>query len=203
MTEYYVPSEEEFKDAARREFGFLKSEFAFKESHSPFKDNNPYSIFLHHKNAFVYIEGLSYGYSLGVQIGKLGIRGNVKERFSLDYVVGLRRSDFLEPKFPAKRGQIEQMKSAAFLLKECANDFLKGDFSALPEVIRYQKEVQDKSRREYEAAKQKRIGIQASEAFHAKDYKKVIKLLSPFEKQLSAAEQLMLSQSRKHHESQA
>jgi len=179
MTEYYVPSEEEFKDAARREFGFLKSEFAFKESQSPFKDKNPYSIFLHHKNAFVYIEGLSYGYSLGVQIGKLGILGNVKERFSLDYVVGLRRADLLEPKFPAKRGQIEQMKSAAFLLKECANDFLKGDFSTLPDVIRYQKEVQDKSRREYKAAEKKRVGIQALEAFHAKEYKKLLNCFLP------------------------
>jgi len=197
MVEYHVPSAKEFKEAGRREFAFLQSDFEFKESKAPFKYENPYSIFFRHKNTFVYVEGLSYGFSLGVDIGTLGFFGKVKERFSLGYVVGLRRPDLLEPRFPEKRGQIEEMKRAAFDLKECANDFLNGDFSALHDVLRYYKKLQEKSHSEYEAAEQKRIGIQASEAFHSIDYKKCIDLLSPIEKQLSKAQRIMLSQSRK------
>ena len=197
MVEYHVPKTDEFKNVARHEFSFLLSEFGFKESNSPFKYKNPYSVYFAKKGIFVYIEGLSYGFALGVDLGKIGILGKVKERFSLGSLVSLRKPELLEPRFPEKRGQLEQMKQAALHLRQCANDFLLGDFTDLPRIKKFIEEQNIKYNSQYEASKLHDLGIKASNAFHSKNYKEVIELLQPIEHRLSKAQTMLLSQSKK------
>ena len=197
MVEYHVPKADEFKDGARREFSFLLTEFEFKESSPPFKYENPYSVFFEKKGIFVYIEGLSYGFALGVDLGKIGILRTVKERFSLGYIVSLRKPELLEPRFPEKRGQLEEMKQSALHLKQCASDFLSGDFTDLPRIKKFIEEQNILNRTQSEEAELHDIGIKASKAFHSKNYKEVIELLQPIEQKLSKAQAMLLSQSKK------
>jgi hypothetical protein len=197
MVEYHVPKADEFKNGARREFLFLLTEFGFKECDSPFKYENPYSICYENKDVFVYIEGLSYGFALGVDIGKFGTSHTVEERISLGYIVSLRNPKLLEPKFPEKRGQLEQMKQSASNLKQCAYDFLSGDFTDLPRMKVYIEEQNIKNKAQCEADELNNLGIKASKAFHSKNYKQVIELLQPMEQKLSKAQSMLLTQSKK------
>jgi len=200
MVEYHVPKSDKFKNGARREFALLEAEFGFRECESPFQYHNPYSIFCQMKDVFVYVEGLSYGFALGVDIGKIGRFRKIKERFYLGYVVALRRFELLKPRFPEKSGQLEHMKRSASELRRCAEDFLEGEFSKLPSVKIFIEERTRYSRAEFEADELQKLGIKASHAFHSGQYEIAINLLQPVEIKLSKAQKLLLSLSRKRME---
>jgi hypothetical protein len=203
MAEYYTPQAEEFINDARLEFSFLSTEFGFEECKSILKHDNPVSIFFKKGKTFVYVEGLSYGCALGVNIGQIGHFQKIKERFSLGYVISFRNPELLEPTYPEKRGQLEDMKQSAMALRKCAKDFLNGDFTDLPNLKHHIKEVNAKEKHEYEVKELRDLGIKASRAFHSGNYENVVKLLQPIQNKLSSAQHLLLSQAQKRKSSDA
>lgn len=197
MSAFYTPSVEEFRLSARQEFSYLVTEFAFKERKAPFKYENPYSIFFRKARAFVHIEGGSYGISLAVSVGRVDLFGRVREDISLSILMSLRETELLEPRYPDKRGQLEDMKFAAVALRRCATDFLTGDFSELSQFLRIQAEHQRAGQEEYEKTEMARTFLQASDAFHSGELELVVRLLEPHSSRLGKAQQAMLNLAKK------
>ena len=166
MSETYVPSLQEFRLHALQEFAYLRSQFGFKVTTPRVEYQNPCSVFFRHSGRFVYVEGESYGYSLSVRLGRLGLFSRIQERLPLSIFIELREPSLLEPRFPSRRGQLEYISSAAVALRRCAADFLAGDLSVLPQAIQIHGERERASRAAYEKSIRDRAFMRASDAFH-------------------------------------
>ena len=134
---------------------------------------------------------------MGVDIGRLDHFQKIGDRFSLGYLISFRNPELLEPRYPEKRGQLEDMKQSAKALRMCAKDFLSGNFSDLPNLKNHIKELNAKEKEIAEARELKDLGIKASKAFHSGDYKNAVMLLLPLQNKLSRAQQLLLSQAKR------
>jgi hypothetical protein len=197
MSQFHTPTIEEFRLGSRREFSFLVTDLSFRECKAPFDYDNPYSAFFKKARAFVYVEGQSYGMSLAVSLGRLSTFGRVREQIPLSIFVALREPDLLQSRYPDERGQLEEMRIAALALRRCAADFLAGDFSAMPLVLRLQADRHRASQQEHESAQVARAFMQASDAFHSGKFELAVRLLEPYSDKFGKAQQAMLNLAKK------
>jgi len=197
MSEYYTPNAQEFLAGAKQEFVYLITDFGFSFGKAPFEYENQYSAFFRKVRVFVYIEGLSYGISLSVSLGRLTFFGRVREQISLHTLIALRKADLLEPRCPEKRGQLQHMKFGAAALRHCAADFLAGDFSAAPEALQLELKLRRDAEEAYEKAANERTFMQAADAFHRGQFELAVRLLESRPGKLGKVQQTMLKLARK------
>lgn len=197
MSEFHTPSLEEFRLAALHGFGFLTAEYGFKETKAPAAYENPYSVFFRRSRRFVYVEGFSYGMSLGVSLGRISWRSRMREQLPLSVFMRLREPQMLESRYPSKRGQLEEMKFAAAALRRCAADFLAGDLSILPQALHLQAERNRASGVDHDTPELQRIFMRASDAFHGGQFELTVRLLEPHSSALGKAQQALLNLARK------
>lgn len=191
----YVPSPGEFIDTARRAFAFLIEDFGFvEEPVSKRLYHNPVSVRYESPTTLVVVQGMDWGYSTSVDLGRMPQLRELDLTIPLWPIVKLRRPDI----DLSVSGQIDQIAVCAHSLRECASDVLRGDFEVFPEAERLV-DLRLASIREREAEKEfHRIVALAGEAFWRKQYSRVIQLLEPLQDHLNATDKRKLSFARNH-----
>ncbi|MEH6467097.1 MAG: hypothetical protein V7722_05660 [Porticoccus sp.] len=121
------PSLETFISAVKLDFEFLSKQFSFVEI-GAYENGNPFSIVYENKTTRVVVEGRNYGF--GVQV-MLSPAGN-SEYDNLMPLWALALSKSAQHKLPS--GQLKQLQYYSGLLRNYAEDELKGDFSSLSRV---------------------------------------------------------------------
>jgi hypothetical protein len=128
------PSLEEFRNRARQEFAFLQQEFGFSEEPIPSVEQpylNPYAVWFKSPSTRVVVEGLDYGMSARVALGKAGPPAAFAN-YDLGDLLGVRRGGIAASRPPG--GQLEQLTYYAAALRDNAADVLRGDHSVFPEL---------------------------------------------------------------------
>ena len=200
MSNHYHPGEEGYKSNVRLEFSFLLTEFDFVETKCFVKTTlsekilAPYSIEFIKKNTFVHMNAIGYGSPLGVFVGRYNHLQEVKDIFPLEDIISFRNPKMLESGFPDRQDPKGNLIYSAMALRNCAEDFLKGDSSDLPNLKRHihKLDVNDEAR--YVHLMERK----ATKAYRSGKYRKVMKLLQPFREKLGSAgiSLLMDSQAR-------
>ena len=122
------PSLEDFLCTARREFGFLTSEFGYTEQPDTRKHPNPFCVCYASSFATVIVEGINWGFGIQVMLNCLAPAARFPSRVPLWAIVELRAPHEGE----TVSGQLEQLAREAFLLRTYAVDVLRGDFTSFP-----------------------------------------------------------------------
>lgn len=199
MNDYYVPSQQELIAAMRAELAFLVNTYGFQEvTDRSEKYMNPCSVLYKKNDIAILVEGVSYGFGLSCEFRiATDARRSQTERINLGYIVMLRAPQLLEPTYPEKRGQLTQLPKLAEELRVAAPDFLNGDLSHLDEIREFIRTEQQKSERENHRKEVAKTDLNSQEAFHQKDYGKVVDLLLPIESDLSPSGRKRLEMARK------
>ncbi len=200
------PSLDEFKAACRREFAYLIDEFGFVEEPLPQgrllasycielpegKFINGFAVWFWNGSLRIIVEGVNWGLH-----ADMAFETADGQRIGFGHVVAQFRGSL--PKLPATSGgQLQDIKRLALLLRHLCEPLLRGDRTALAEALRIQQEATARLRRDLELLPYKRDAASAEEAFHRRDYARVIQLLSPHIGKLSPTEERRLEFARKH-----
>jgi len=121
------PSLEEFLSTARREFGFLASEFGFTELPDTRVHPNPFCVRYKSQNATVTIDGIQWGFGVQVLLSASAGQPTVP-LWAVAESRGL--------KYELRSGQLAQLARDAALLRSAATDILRGDLSSFPAAMR-------------------------------------------------------------------
>ena len=127
-----IPSQAEFVSTARREFGFLVSEFGFTEQPDTRAYPNPFSVHYSTSATAVTAEGINWGFGVQVMLHAVSPHPGTPSQVPLWALVEHR--DPQESQVPS--GQLAQLAHYASLLRLHAADVLRGDFAAFPAAMR-------------------------------------------------------------------
>jgi hypothetical protein len=128
------PSADEFKATARREFEFLLDEFGFREQPIPTNGapENPVAVWFTSETTRVVVEGINWGSTARVAIGR-AVAAEQFENFDLLDLATARSAD--RRAFDESRGnQLKQLATLAAILHDNGRDVLEGDFSVFPDL---------------------------------------------------------------------
>jgi hypothetical protein len=197
MSTHRCPTFEAFSSEARRAFQFLESDFGFRESTAMKKYSNPFSVRYENSKTIVIVAGIGHGSSASIEVGNRS-----KQRTDFDVTVPV----WVFAALAGKDGslitgdQLEDISVQAAILRECASDVLRGDFSrfASAEALLAGRIacIREEERRQQEASEMQRAIASASDAFRAGEHAMVIAQLSPFELVLPPAQRKKLTISR-------
>ena len=123
---------EEFMDAARKEFGYLMTEFGFEEDADRRKALGPRSICFVSPVAAVTVEGIQITMNVQVTVTCMAPEGEEPARVSLSAIVAERAPQARE----AAEDMLALLARDAGLLRQHAADFLRGQANALAEARR-------------------------------------------------------------------
>ena len=196
------PTLAEFKEAVRNEFGYLCRDFGFREVEPTLHlDVNPFCIWFANATTLVEVEGINWGYGAEVILGSVDSDAEWSARIPLWAIIQQKRPD-LYHELESSTGQLADIFRAAILLRKAASDVLKGDFTVLrgARSIFEARVIEDRNRSQAEMREHShRTAVaEAARAFRLRDYQRVIELLTPHEKLLSAAERAKLHYARSH-----
>jgi hypothetical protein len=135
------PTLREYLAEVKLQFGFLEEEFGFTEIPND-PNENPFLIKFLKYPVQVGVEGVSWG--VGVQVMLLNLANNDHKgsRIPLWAVERLRGTDPDEE----ISGQLQQLAIASKVLRGCASDILKGDFSVFPEAYELMMEIHNEDK---------------------------------------------------------
>lgn len=195
------PDAIEFKKAVRDSFGYLGRDFAFREVEPPAKQVavNPFLVWFANFTTLVQVEGINYGFAAQVILGPADAPDDWDATVPLWAIVKHRRPDLYEGAFKSP-GQLGDVRVYARALKEAADDVLRGDFRVFgaaratiaAQMIHQRLTEQEESRKfHYQAAV-----AHAADAFRARDFNRVVELLSPHAARLTPAERAKLDHAR-------
>lgn len=189
-TETRPPTFDEFVSTTRQEFSFLEAH-GFAEILQPRKKyQNPFEVHYERNGWFVVVEGIDHGFSAGIMIiGPDGRKAPFGQIVPEEY--------WKKNRDGLGRGQLGDIRYCALTLKEFGQDFLRGNGTILDELCRRTEEHIEKDRQYWRQRKIDRAVTDASEAFRAKDYAKVVRLLEEYEGELPKAQIVKLNFSRK------
>jgi hypothetical protein len=123
---------DEFQAVARKEFGYLVSEFGFEEDEDRRKHMAPRSICFSSPVSAVTVEGIEVTMNVQVTVTCLGTEGAEPARVSLSAIVAERAP---EARLEAT-DLLAQMAHDAALLRQHGADLLRGGANALAEARR-------------------------------------------------------------------
>lgn len=185
---------EEFKAACRNEFRFLIAEQDFSEVPQPhLRYQNPFEVHYTKNQGRFVIEGLSYGFSAGVDV-----QNAAGQRVPFYYRVP---AGFWEShREGLGRGQHGDLRYWALCVREFGSDFLNGDWSGHDVlIVKHQQWIennraaQERDSQEFQAQR----AVEASAApFKAGAYLAVAKLLGPHEAFLTRSQFMRLKIAR-------
>jgi hypothetical protein len=126
------PSLDEFLSTARREFGFLVSEFRFTGQPDLRAYPNPFSVHYVSSSTAVAVDGTQWGFGLQVMLTCLAPPPDFPPSVPLWAIV-----EFRAPHEPQSvSGQLQQITLDASLLRLYAAEVLRGDFTCFPAAMR-------------------------------------------------------------------
>lgn len=185
---------DEFKSICRTEFNFLIIDHGFSEAPKPpLRYQNPFEVHYAKNHGRLVIEGLSYGFSAGVDVQNAS--GN---RVPFHYLVP---SGFWEShREGLGRGQHGDLRYWALCVREFGYGFLTGDWSGHDVLVAKHQQwiesnraAQERESRELQAQR----AVEASAApFQAGDYLTAAKLLVPHEAFLTRSQLMRLKIAR-------
>jgi hypothetical protein len=140
------------------------------------------------------VEGIGHGSAVSVEIGD-----PAKQREDFDDTLPLWAIAELRGSTTSLTAgdQLEQLSLHARVLRAYAGDILQGDLTSFPRVRTLVEHRLASLREEEEKKDLDRISIQASTAFHAKDYAMVVQLLNPHVSSLTEHSKKLLTFSLK------
>ena len=127
-----IPLLDDFLRTARREFGFLVSEFGFTEQPDSRAYPNPFSVHYSTPTTLVTVDGINWGFGIQVMLHAVSPRRGTPPQIPLWALVVHREP--VERQVPS--GQLAQLAHYASLLPLYAADVLRGDFAAFPDALR-------------------------------------------------------------------
>ncbi len=203
MTDVISPTQKEFKDTARAEFRFLKSDYEFKEVPPEYDD--PYQIQYQNGYCRVHVVGRSFGFALDIGIERIDYDAKKDPYtgvFPLWCILELRDPELYNQRFQHTSGQLKMLRIDAKALGEYCQDLLVGDFSIEPQVSvllrKRWEESREVSRKEQARWEHERATTAANKAFQNKDYLEVIQQLESVEDRLTPSQLKKLAYARKH-----
>lgn len=122
----------EFLSTARREFGFLVSEFGFTEQPDTSPYPNPFSVHYATPTTAVSVEGINWGCGVQVMLYAVSPLPGIPPYVPLWALVEHRAPE--ESQSPP--GQLAQLAYYACLLRRHGADVLRGTFTAFPDAMR-------------------------------------------------------------------
>lgn len=182
---------EDFKNICRSEFSYLLTDFGFQEDKSSVEEfENEFKIRFVRRDLTVVVEGIHYGSAAVVYLQDVQRRQISPIQLKPDF----------QP-FPSKlpkpqsKGQAEDIKEEAQLLREYGMELLKGDFSAFEHALEKARIAWDgyESRRRFGIAEQEAIA-----AFKNQNWSKVVEALAPYEDKISPRMTKKLNTAREH-----
>ena len=116
-----------FKETVRDAFGYLRSEFAFREVEPPAKhlEANPFLVCFANATTLVQVEGTNWGFAAQVILGPADTGGRWRDTVPLWAVVKHRRPDLYE-EVTRSAGQLGDIRGYAHALRATASDVLRG-----------------------------------------------------------------------------
>ncbi len=124
--------EEPFRERAREVFGFLVTDFAFKEERVP-KDRNQFAIQLKKSTTRVVVESISWGCTTRVALGTAGDPGAFENYDLFDLVLATDPDDATVRRIIETSAQVD-LPLLAELLKRYGDAVLRGDLSVFPQL---------------------------------------------------------------------
>ena len=121
------PSLDDFLSTARREFGFLVSEFGFTELPDKRAHPNPFCVCYTSVHMRVLVDGIMWGFGIQVTL-------SVTPGSSEIPLWAVAESRGIQCQSPS--GQLAQLACDAALLRRAATDILRGDCSSFPAALR-------------------------------------------------------------------
>jgi hypothetical protein len=171
---------------AAQEFAFLKSEYGFK-----CVKNSPWLVRYESDVVFINIYfDWNRSYEFGCELGRNdNLRGSLKVPFDIGEIIRSKGNsdEHIGSSFQVtSRDSLEKFaKELASSLKYYAHEFLRGSSDAFNQVA----DLRDKECKEYALEKELRLmRSKLGDAWHNKDYQKVIELLSPLREKLRESE---------------
>ena len=130
---------EKFRELCRREFRFLEQEYGFTERKLPKKEFiNLFQVQYVNATTLVAVEGINWGGSIDVRIGRVKPEAwETWGNYGLADLLQIRCPELSlagSDGFNVSSDQAFQLKHYAHALKKCADDVLRGEFSALPQL---------------------------------------------------------------------
>lgn len=187
----------EFKETVRDAFGYLVRDFGFREVEAPAQgpESNPFLISFANTTTLVQVEGINWGFAAQVILGPAAAADTVP----LWALIKHRRPE-LYAQLAGSSGQLADIRFYAHALREVAEDVLRGEFGvfAAASGIVDEEWKQQRLRDAEEALEQNRrtAVADAGVALRAKDFQRVVDLLTPHTEQLTAAERAKLDYAR-------
>jgi hypothetical protein len=194
------PTLGEFKETVHDAFGYLVSEFGFRETEPPpsHLEVNPFIVWFANETTLVQVEGIKWGFAAQVTLRPVGSR-DVYAAVPLWAIIKHRRPDLYE-ELARSPGQLGDVREYARALREVASEVLKGDFrvfaSARAIVEAYAVQLRESQRQESRDRNHRAAVAVAADAFRAGDFGRVVELLTPHIELLTAAERARLSYAR-------
>jgi len=182
---------ENFKNICRNEFGYLLTDFGFREvAMPPGEFENEFKIRFVRQDLAVIVEGIHYGTAVMVYL---------QDGKGRQIPPMLLKPDFRPNYGKTPKGkmttQAEEIKVNAQLLVQYGIDLLKGDFSAFERAI----EKRTTAWSEYEAHSKFGVAEQdAVAAYKNQDWSKVVKSLEPYEDKISPRMAKKLKEAREN-----
>jgi|SRR5215217_2729705 len=195
------PTITEFKETVRDAFGYLEREFAFREKEPPAKhlEVNPFVIWFVNPTTLVQVQGINWGFATQVILGPANAGDEWAATVPLWAVLKHRRPDLYE-ELRTSAGQLGEIAVYAHALQLAVTDVLEGDFSvfAAARAIVEAEAIEQRASQKEEAREHKhRAAVAgAAQALRARDFRRVVELLTPHAELLTAAERAKLDYAR-------
>ena len=181
------PTFDEFRQCVFKEYDVIISSYSFVEHPLPErKFINNFQVRLANATTLIIIEGINYGMASWTRVCKFPQPFEKDDDLPIWRYISERKGGSWPPKRKSKKkkelGQLVQIKEQAKDLLEYASDVLRGDFSAIDNLIEKEKIEAEERKLNAPSPARRAANVAASEAGHAlkkKEYQKVVKLLKP------------------------
>lgn len=143
------PAAKAFRSHAAAEFEFLVRDFGYQQERLP-RGSNEFSVRFLSTTTRVIVEGINWGMNARVGFGSAGPPEKFEDCDLLDFVAIRCPGEWPDVE-EMGRGQFDQLKLFADILRRCGTEVLRGDLSVIPEILA----VQRRRREEWERGDQK------------------------------------------------
>jgi hypothetical protein len=192
-----------FQEAVRDAFGYLVRDFAFREVQPPATDpeRNPFLIWFVNKTTLVQVEGINWGCATQVIVGPAGSGDDWQATVPL-WAIIKHRSPELYAEVMRAPDQLADIRAYARALPEVGEDVLRGNFgvfTAARVIIDTEMAQWRRIDTEHRLERERLAAVaDATVALRAKNFPRVVELLTPHSESLTPAERAKLDYARAH-----